>query len=280
MNGKPNHQDARDSQILWAKMKGLDPQRGYFADLNANLWRPLSPNAHRAFARGSGSEIAPREGSPPKMCALHSSAALAVNVFDFWQGRSLTPLLRSFQVDGAADSFEFEAQLRTGARGIPPNLDVLFHLSTSGLLGVESKFTEWMTPKNDMGGSLAPYVDTDSSFWSRADLPACDRLARDLVNAEHPRFRFLDVPQLLKHALGLRRAAQERAWHLRYLYLDYPCSARDAHEREIADFSSAVGHELNFHAQSYQSFLASIDLPGDPEFVRYREYLRDRYLKS
>lgn len=280
MTDSPSDLDARDWQIAWATRMRLRNERGYVADIDSNLWRPLSANAKRAFARGSGSEIKARDEGLPKMCALHSSAALAVNVFDFWQGRPLTPLLRALHVDGAAGSFEFEAQLPTGARGIPPNLDVLFHLLPSGLLGIESKFTEWMTPKSGMSASLAPYVQTDSSFWLRADLPKSDRLVRELQLPDQKRFSYLDVPQLLKHALGLRRASNGGAWHLRYLYLDYPCAAHDAHEKEIVNFSSAVGSELNFQAQSYQSFLASIDLAGDLELVQCQEYLADRYLKS
>jgi hypothetical protein len=273
----PCDRNARESQSEWAKRKGIHTDHGYVTEINGNLRRPLSAHAEREFSRGSGSEIKPR---PPKMCALHSSAALVVNVFDFWRGRSLTPLLRAMGVHGEAESFEFEAQLRTGARGIPPNLDVLFHLLPSGLLGVESKFTEWMSLKSGMKASLTRYVAADGSFWSRADMPECDRLVRELQRLDHPPFKYLDIPQLLKHALGLKRAAKGGTWYLRYVYLDCPCAARADHQKEIADFSATVGSELNFRAQSYQSLLASLDVASDPELVDYLEYLRDRYLTN
>jgi hypothetical protein len=183
-------------------------------------------------------------------------------------------------VDRPAHSFEFEAQLPTGARGIPPNLDVLFRLKPSGLLGVESKFTEWMTPKGATSASLAPYVETESSFWTKAGLSASDLLVRaiqELKEPGEPRFRYLDVPQLLKHALGLKRAAGgESEWHLRYAYLDYPCTARERHEQDIADFADAVGAELHFGAIMYQQLIGSLVAAGTVD-VYYETYLRDRY---
>jgi hypothetical protein len=212
------------------------------------------------------------------MCALISSSALAVNVFDYWTGRELAPLVLALGVDGSARSFEFEGQLPTGAGGIPPNLDVLFHLQSGGLLGVESKFTEWMAPKSRMGASIDPYVDEGDSYWKTAGLPACDLLARAIQASGEPPFRHLDAPQLLKHALGLRRAAKDGAeWHLRYLYLDRPCPARERHEREITIFSNAVGAELHFSAIAYQELIRSLVYAGAVD-VYYEAYLRDRYL--
>jgi hypothetical protein len=269
---------AVQSQLAWAERSRIATERGYTRELHSNLRCRLSAEAERAFARGSGSETRSRGGQPPKMSALHSSSALAVNVFDYWTGRALAPLVRALGVDGSASSFEFEAQLPTGARGIPPNLDVLFRLEPSGLLGVESKFTEWMTPKSGMGPSLAPYVESDRSFWILANLPDSDRLARGIGEPGEPRFRYLDVPQLLKHALGLRRAAgTDGEWHLRYVYLDYPCSAQARHSSEIEDFTDAVGAELHFGAITYQKFIHSL-VAAKAVDVYYENYLRERYL--
>jgi hypothetical protein len=265
------------AQKAWALRTGceVDPA-GYLPDYGSNLCVPLSPAAKAAFERGSGSELLDGKARAAKMRALHSSSALAVNVFDFWNGRDLGRVLAALGVEGRATGLSFEEKLRTGAGGSPPNLDVVIRLDDGRLVGVESKFTEWMTPKKSMAASLAPYVDKDeASYWSRAGLPASHRLVL-AMRAGKEKFRHLDVPQLLKHALGLHRAS-EPGWYLGYLYFDAPGKAQEAHAEEIARFEGAVGDELRFRASSYQAFVASLGPAGDEAEADYLGYLADRY---
>ena len=272
------------SQRVWAGKQGLPVSaRGYLSHFRANLRQPLSLATEAALRAGSGSELEDRPArasnplAPAKMRALHSSSALAVNVFDFWVGRDLTRVLAALHVDGKATTLGFEAKLPTGARGIPPNVDVVIGLAGNGLVGVESKFTEWMTPKGDMVGKLAPYVDSKNaaSYWSRANLNACHRLAM-AISARTAIFRHLDVAQLLKHALGIKRAVNGD-WFLRYLYFDANGAAAKSHEGEISAFTQAVGDELRFDAIRYQDFLASLGPPLDAGEADYFAYNNERY---
>lgn len=263
------------AQRAWAERSGLQADaRGYLPSVQSNLRQGLTPEARAAFEAGDGAEMDDGEGRPAKMRSLISSSALAANVFDYWSGRDLAPLLQALGVDGRAADLHFERKLPTGARGKAPNLDIVLTLDDGRLVGIESKFTEWMTPKTGMPASLAPYFRDDESPWARAGLPAADRLAR-AVHDGHSQFQHLDVPQLLKHALGLGRASPP-GWTLRYLYFDGVGPTAAEHAREIDCFASAVGAELGFAAMSYQSFAVALAGAGWPA-PEYTTYLRDRY---
>ena len=264
-------------QHAWATGRGLHPDdRGYLANYRDNLRMPLSPGALEAFQRGSGSELLDGEGRPAKMRALHSSSALAVNVFDFWTGRNPSRLLRALGVDGRATGLDFECKCPTGARGTPPNLDVVLFLHEELLVGIESKFTEWMTPKTDMGRSLAPYLDDDGSFWSRAGFLASHELANELYTEPATARHYLDVPQLLKHALGLERKAPGN-WKLLYVYFEAAGEEGRAHRAEIQRFEERVGRELRFRALRYQQLVKALGVPEDDAEMEYQTYLRERY---
>lgn len=81
------------------------------------------------------------------MHALHSLAALAVNVFDYWTDRALEPLVSVLGLQGRAMKLAFECQFPTGLGGTPPNLDVAIFFQDTSLTAIESKFSEWLTPK-------------------------------------------------------------------------------------------------------------------------------------
>ena len=254
------------------------PLRGH-----SSVWRrpfDVSPALYNQV-HDNESDQGERIGCPAALGArggaLHSSSALGVNVFSYWESRAdLRPLLSAIDLPGDTGVLEFERKLPTGAGGTPPNLDVVITLADGTLVGIESKFTEWMTPKPGLGARLAPYVSDDgSSYWSRAGLPSADCIAKALYDGRE-KYEYLDVQQLFKHALGLARQAAGAPWSLRYVYLGAPGAAGNDHAEEIARFSAAVGEELRFSAITYQSLFAS--LAGAPTVdATYLAYLRDRY---
>lgn len=135
-------------QRSWADSRALAiNSKGYLAEWAQNLYQPLSYRAKKAFDDGGGSELGRTDGRA-KMSALHSSAALAVNVFDYWSERPCGPLVTALGLHGSAQPIEFEAQFPTGLDGIPPNLDVAIRFESGGVTGIESKFTEWLAPKS------------------------------------------------------------------------------------------------------------------------------------
>ena len=228
-------------QLDWAtSVLHLPDSRGYLDSYHLNLFQPLSPDAHRAFTQGSGSELLPKEDRPAKMTALHSSSALAVNAFDYWSGKPLAPIATALGIEQSPTHFRFEAQFPTGLGGTPPNLDLAFSYANGHVLGVESKFSEWLAPKPPYKEHFkAKYFPKDEFLWSKAGLPNAQRLAEDMQKHERV-FRHLDAAQLLKHMLGLATAAPGQT-SLYYLYYDCPGPESSIHRAEIEAFADLIG---------------------------------------
>jgi hypothetical protein len=259
-------------QRRWAAANNIAADaRGYVSTYVENLQQPLSAVALDCLTRGSGSELRDGKRRPAKIRALHSSAALAVNVFDYWGDRDCAPLMQALGAGPAKDRPRFEVQYPTGLEGEPPNLDVVIELSSGMTLAIESKFCEWVTPRPL---AKAPFKDKyffpDPGLWSRYGLPECQKLAREMhCNVE--RFQHLDAPQLLKHALGLAKTLGTH-FCLWYLYYDWPCPEADGHSKDIARFEARVGDELKFHPLTYQELFARLREgcgEGDAEYLKY-----------
>jgi hypothetical protein len=97
-------------QRFWALRHGIPfDNQGYVVELNDNLFMPLSPGAIQEYQRGGGGEL------KKKIRALHSSAALVVNTFDYWRRiGKLNPILEFVRPDLVGQlvhSVRFEAKL-------------------------------------------------------------------------------------------------------------------------------------------------------------------------
>ena len=265
------------SQLEWARSRGLHPDaKGYLDASDQNFFQPVSPEAKASLKQGSGNELKARKGERAKIQAVHSSAALGLNVFDFWAvTEDRSPLQRALDLPVPIASIEFERQFPMGLGGTPPNLDVVLTLADGRLVALESKFTEWMSPRSRTKRPFSrSYFPAGRELWGEVGLQRCQRLACDLRNGDWSAW-YLDAPQLLKHALGLA-CNGERSFELWYLYFDAPGSVSDAHAEEIDGFRSRVGGEVNFRALKYQDLYKA--LPDDREgHTAYRQYLRSRY---
>src|SRR5688572_22574784 len=127
----------------WATRKGISLQgsageRGepnYTHSIEQNLFdQILLPSVRASFERGAGGEL---RGSIPTMSALHSSAAMAVNLFQYWVRNGdlagLADLLEIPSLDIASADFEdcfpvCENPQRHGFNE-PPHLDFRFPIS-------------------------------------------------------------------------------------------------------------------------------------------------------
>ena len=264
-------QDIRDVQIAWAKSQGLSiDDKGYVDHVDANLWKPLSAHARAAYERGAGSEL---QGH---MKALHASSVLVVNFFDYWTERPKAPLLSALGIDADdIQSLDFEARFPTGLGGTPPHLDIAITLGSGAVIGIESKFTEYLSLSTRGKSSFEPtYFPPTGGLWASKGLPACQTLAEELHAQEH-QFEFLDPWQLLKHALGLA-ASSGPDLSLWYLYYDCLGQRSDAHKREIQTFANRVGDEIRFKALTYQEACHGLEASGQTS-SDYWDYLRTRY---
>jgi hypothetical protein len=263
-------------QRNWAESYGLKPDaRGYLTDVASNLLRPIDSKTRSAFENGSGSELRDSPTRPAKMKALHSSSALAVNVFDSWVSRDKSALQTALQLDRDILSVSFEAQFPTGLTGNPPNLDVTLELADGFVIGIESKFSEWLTPKPVSKEPFkSKYFPQGIRLWEEKGLPVSQELAEQM-NSGATRFRYLDAAQLLKHALGMATQLGDK-FSLYYMYLELPGKESNIHIEEVSQFASCLGAELGFKAITYQQLLSSLQHEQGAD-LDYLNYLRKRY---
>ncbi|MFC2056749.1 hypothetical protein ACFLTO_04170 [Chloroflexota bacterium] len=259
-----------NQQRDWADKRSIKfDKNGYTFRLNDNLFCPLSPRSEEEFRSGRGDEL--RKG---KMNALHSSSALVVNVFEYWQSRGVDFIAQACGASKGAASLHFERTYRTPLGGIPPHLDVEFYNPLFRPLVVEAKFTEsyHRKPKRHINDKYL-----DSNLWK--GLAGCESLIRLIRREEKDKtsFSFLDVPQLLKHILGLTTKFGKRGFELLYLWYDCRASLEaEKHHREISEFEKYISSEVSFRKMTYQELFKSIR--GNPEAApQYIDYLADRY---
>jgi hypothetical protein len=243
-----------------------------FAD---NLLPSLSPEQiaelKEHLTTGDGRELDFGEaGQRPDGHAAHSSATLAFNAFGPWLGRE-----RQLVIDGVGG---FSERLRVEAKqgifrgGRPPNLDCLA-VGADVVVGVESKLTEPLARHSRRKWSDAYGRDSCRELLTAGWLEALDAARTGQYTPV-----YLDVSQLLKHALGLSKQNPGRERHLVYVYWE-PVDGDDItevrrHRDEIDDLRRRVGdasprlHALPY-ARLWDEWEALSDLPWLGEHVLY-----------
>lgn len=275
-------------QIQWAKNNGLDlvgskgdrGRKAYVNNLNDNFFLNLKPQVIESFEAGDGGELS---GEVAKMQALHSSAALAVNMFQYWQDKGmLSQLLTECDLCSSRrevkGSLEFEKKFEIDKNfSIDPNIDIVIKNEARDDIthyAIESKFSEPFTKYNNKKGLKPKYLELD--VWS--DIPAIHDLAVK-ISPNDLKFDYLHGAQLIKHILGLKNQLGKSKFRLLYLYYDTPGISSYIHQKEIEEFEEAASADnIMFHSLSYQTLivrLAKIFREDHPEYI---EYITDRYL--
>jgi Restriction Endonuclease associating with ARP len=263
-------------QRRWADAARVEHDaRGYVRDLAANLRMPLDAAARAQIERGS--ELTPTSTRPGRLWSLTSSAALVLNVFDYWRSRDTAPLAAALGLPAGSPQLRFEEPLPTGLEGDPPTTDVALLWPSGGVAAIESKFGEWLVrrPRNK-AVFKRKYFPPDGEVWSAARLPRCQQLAAD-IDSGRERFRWLHAAQLLKHALGLKRLDAPAAT-LVYLYYDWPSREAAEHAAEVARFAERVAADCDFRVLTYQALHAALAAAGTLD-AGYRAYLEQRYFR-
>jgi len=263
-----------DQQARWANGLTRDAKwDAYLPTVADNLFQDLHPDTRREFESGDGSELLDSRTKPAKMRALASSSALAVNFFDSWRVADKSTLTAALGLSAPIAELRFEYKtLEYPVKPRSPNLDLLLRLATHELVGIESKFSEPFRSDDGHGLLSARYFPPSRELWRDVHQERAQRIVARL----RPEWIHLDVPQLLKHLLGLGNDPA-KASTLLYLWFDTGMSDAVAHRREIEQFAESIdGDGIQFRALTYQSVFGSLTAAASP-VDGWFTYLQQRY---
>lgn len=278
-------------QTLWAWNHGIPligskGSRGrptYTKKLDQNLFEPLDEVVRKSFERGDGHEIIGDISSPAKMQAVHSSSALSVNIFQYWQSINRVSDIATacgFCRKGTAvsESIEFEDKYSIDDRfKLSPNIDVVFHNSDSSRFkrfAIECKFSEAYSSHGHSG--LKPKYIGLTTAWS--DMQKLFEFAKSICPTDN-KFKYLHPAQLIKHILGLKAKCGKNGFRLLYLWYDVIGKEGAIHRGEIEEFSKvARKDDVYFASMSYQELIIALSKECKQEHADYIKYLTERYL--
>lgn len=277
-------------QTQWALNRGIalvgskgDKGRpAYTHELNQNLFEPLRLDTLKSFEQGDGGELS---GNPAKMQAVHSSSALGVNIFQYWQSigqisavASACGFCRKGNIVSEKIVFEdkYPVDDNSGIFHKAPNIDVVFHNNDSSQFkrfAVECKFSEPYGSQKH-GGLKSAYLEL-TQLWS--DIPNLRTFAKSICADEN--FIYLHSAQLIKHILGLKRKIGKTGFRLLYLWYDVLGKEGAVHQDEINKFCEiAKADGIYFNVMSYQELILALSKDYRQEHASYIRYLSERYL--
>lgn len=274
-------------QRIWANSKGLKligskVERGesnYTTSLNDNLFMPLTKEAEKTFKEADGNEL---DGFPCKMQALHSSSALAVNIFQYWMDNDVSIIASACglcRANNVKREILFEKKYPISASfDIPPNIDVVINNigeQRYRAYAVECKFTEPYSQRAEGPDGLKEKYLCLEELWD--DIPETYKLAKS-ISPNDSTNKYLHSAQLIKHILGLRRA-YGKAFRLLYLWYDVIGEEGYQHRLEIGRFRDIVRKDnIAFHAISYQELIFNLHNMHTDNDIEYLDYIEQRYL--
>jgi hypothetical protein len=269
----------RERQLAWAEEHARIEcdAAGHCVIPERNL-RWLTDEMRLQVEAADGNEFG-KPGERGKIGALHSSSALGLNVFGYWQGRrDAGPLEQALGAPAPIAKVKFAEQFPTGVS--VPSLAVLLELKNGTLLAIESQFTEWFGHSGREPLSRQ-YFPKDKRLWTEAGLPGAQAAAQR--HREAPQFDRLDAPQLLKQLLGLAQQkgrAKKKEWHLQLLWFREPGACAREMEEEIARFHKLLGPDGHrFSSMTYQQLWTRMSPGLAGAHADYAAYLAKRYFE-
>ncbi len=229
--------------------------------------------------RGDGGELT---GYPSKMHAVHSSSALGVNIFQYWQTIS-QPEKIAYACGFCRKSTTISKNIRFEAKypivdrfRIAPNIDVEIQNDASAkhkVFAIECKFSEAYSGWGH-AGIKRKYLDL--SIWE--EIPNLQKIAI-LISPTDQESEYLHRAQLIKHILGLKKAYGRENFRLLYLWYDTLGYEGWKHREEINQFIEiAKKDEIYIHQLSYQDLILKLADNFRESHQKYIEYITGRYL--
>lgn len=268
MNGTTRTR-AKLKAALSRSFSGAKDATGYVDWPEGNLVSGVRLDQFESDLRqGDGSELR------MKFCAVHSSAALAVNCFAQFKDRPKDLFLLG-QHGAMGIQFEKQMEIIPGRR--PSNLDVWVDRGPSAV-AIESKLLEYFEPKKPEFAEAYKTMETvaEPCWWS-----VCK-------NAWNGDALHLDTAQLVKHYFGLRQF-QKRCQHaaiqppglvLLYLFWE-PTNWQDIaectqHRNEVEKLAEQVaGSSIAFRWMTYPALWR--EWMAIPQLAEHAGNLKTRY---
>ena len=278
-------------QIQWAlnqniTLIGSKRTRGrlaYTSKLEENLYEPLYEKTYQEFQSSDGNEILIDSDEPPKMNAVHSSSALCVNIFQFWQ-----KINRVYSIAYAcglcnrnnknSETILFEQKFPISKSfTFHPNIDVVIKNKPDfqyKIYAIECKFSEAYGSRIHSG--LDEKYMTLKKIWD--DIPNLHQFAKSICPVDNL-FNHLHPSQLIKHILGCKNKYSKRGFRLLYLWYDTIGSEGYQHRKEIEIFKDVTNEDnIKFHSLSYQELIVKLSNEYRALYPEYIRYITDRYL--
>jgi len=273
----------KEKQKFWAKSKGIkligskieSGKKIYTTQKKDNLFCELSEETILNFNSADGNEFGSGK-YPGKIQALHSSSAIAVNVFEYWKNRNCEIIAKSLKIPSKnIINLVFEKKLCISEHfDKQPNIDVVFEYSNSYLSAIECKFTEAYGRAHT--GLKKKYIEI--GLWG--NIPETLKLSK-LISTNDNIFKYLHAAQLIKHMLGLLKHCKGKKNEFRLIYLWYNAFGKDGHIHQdeinkIKDIFQEDG--LNFQSITYQELIVNLMKNNNEEHTEYINYIAERYL--
>jgi hypothetical protein len=151
---------------------------------------------------------------------------------------------------------------------------------SKGVLGIEVKYTEHGYPL-EMGSPEAIAIDKPDSRYNtitdKIGLYRKEIIQRGVLKTDE--FRQVWRNQLLGESMTRKNHPESEYVHFTSIIL-YP-SGNDHFRKLIPEYKSFLtpGHESSFMGITYEEFMKTArELTTDPEYLRWLQYLEDRYI--
>ncbi len=278
-------------QISWADRNNIrlvgseitKGRRAYTESLDNNLFEPLLPETRTEIEKGDGGELRGNSIHSAKMCAVHSSSAIGVNVLQYWKNKNIPDIAYALGLcrkdNKSANEIHFERKYKISNKfQFNPNIDsVILNRETDKIkaFGIECKFSEAYSSRNH-SGLKEKYLTDITEQWK--DIPNLLDFAKT-ISPEDKSFNYLHPAQLLKHILGLKKEYGKTGFRLLYLWYDVLGEDGCKHRAEITEFARiAKLDNVKFHSISYQELILKLKKDYYNGNEKYIDYLTDRYL--
>lgn len=278
-------------QISWAdrnnvRLVGSEITKGrlaYTENLDKNLFEPLLPETRTEIEKGDGGELKGDSAHSAKMCAVHSSSAIGVNVLQYWKNKNIPDLAYALGLcrkdNKSANEIHFERKFKISAKfQFDPNIDSVILNSENEKIkafGIECKYSEAYSSRNH-SGLKGRYLIDITEQWK--DIPNLLEFAKT-ISPEDKYFKHLHPAQLVKHILGLKKKYGKSGFRLLYLWYDVLGQDGCRHRAEIEEFAKiAKMDSIKFHSISYQKLITKLKKDYYNGNEKYIDYLTDRYL--